>query len=178
MKTRNGLFSKLSYFLASALLVAPALFYSNDALAAGDAFDAIPAANCMPRDKDSLKRLELIGGAWQFRGREKGTAVLECPVETLGTTGPTFARGFLMYFQDTDGAGNKANINFALVKRLGSTFTSVGAYDTGDAGTTEPTLDYKVTNADIGIELWYMRVEMKRTDDNQQAIMAGILIID
>jgi len=178
MKTRNNVFSKLSYFMASALLVAPAFFYSNGAIAAGNAFDAIPASNCMPRNITSVRKLELIGGAWKFRTNQKGTAYLECPVETLGTTGPTFARGFLVYFQDTDGVLTDTNINYSLIKRENGVFTSVGTYDTSTANTTEATLAYKETLADIGVELWYVRVEMKRLSTSQQAIMGGILVID
>ena len=141
-------------------------------------FQLTAATECTLRNKDDQKRLELVDGAWKFKGRETGTAIMECAIHPLAL-GVGSIGGFVVFFQDSDGAATATSAKVTLRKRtFPGGVVSIGSYITDEAATTDETAGFEPVSEVVGGELWYYRVELKRAAKEQQINFFAILALD
>lgn len=78
---------------------------------------SIPASACEVTNNQEFSRVELVGGAWRFKGNQTGTVTLSCPLpitafpadHNLGYNN-TVMDFYRVWYRDSDGAGVAARV--------------------------------------------------------------------
>jgi len=156
---------------------------------ASDAVDFVPAAECTPQRIADNRKAELIDGVWQFRSNQKGTFVLECPIETLGTITPYSFGAWVLIYHDGDGQGTASNATFNLMNRsVGLGIESLESFDSNDIDTDLPNVAFFLFVDDSeppapiqhtpGAEFWYVRVALNRNQTTDEIRFGGFILGD
>ncbi len=180
MKARNIFIGKLHAVMALMLML---MLVPVISLAAGPAkFTGAP--ECTPQGAADAHKLKIVDHSWRFKAGTNGatgTAVLECAIRLgLSPESPVPAiTGMLAFFKDTDGAATATNANIRLMRMnyVGGV-TSVGFYNSSDAGSTGQTVGFLPLAEVPASDMWYYRVELTRASTDFQIYFYGVVLYD
>ncbi|MGB5959185.1 MAG: hypothetical protein WBG73_00895 [Coleofasciculaceae cyanobacterium] len=143
----------------------------------------IPASACRPENDTTDSRVSLSNGAYVFNPGVTGTVRFYCPLpingnRTNGINNNSMTR-YNLYYRDSDGTGNAAQITSRLLYRstgqfaIGSQLNS-NTINTGTNLTSDRIHTILLNHTFLNFRLYYFLVTMTRTNSNLNPAFTGI----
>lgn len=173
------------------LFAAMAAVFATPTIASANSNDVkattIPASACRPENDATDERVALINGAYVFAGNATGTVRFYCPLPlteytTSGIGGNSLSH-YNVYYRDTDGTGNAAQIQTALYYRSTSLvpvspiFNS-NTVNTGGNLTNDRIQTVLFNHTFDSPRLYFFAVSIRRDNTNQNPAFSGIDFVD
>lgn len=170
-------------FLAVALAVADVSASPNDYV-----IERIHASACQLENEADRIKVQLVEGDLVFASGQTGTVVLHCPLytpyqdedygqRTLGY--PT------LWYRDPDGTGTNTHVKADFYYRtpFASTYTAISQYSLSSNSSATTTNTTIAITGNIFVHLmqdaqYEVRIELKRTADNQPVSFRGVTFRD
>ena len=141
----------------------------------------VPASACAPLNASQANRVRLSNGAWVFNGSSTGSVTFFCPLprnnRTLSSaTNDNNASRFRVFYRDTDGTANAANVVARLTYRTSGGFTMVpGVFNSNGSVSTGNTTGLRTINHNfVSSSLYAFMVTLRRVDATQDPSFNGI----
>ncbi|MEG4622832.1 hypothetical protein Q5691_00810 [Microcoleus sp. w1-18aA5] len=145
----------------------------------------IPASACRPESDTADARVRMVNGAFIFNDNATGTVRFFCPlpINRLTVSNPSNDNdltGYRVYYRDTDGTGNLAEITTHLFYRNSNAGSSI-AVGTAWGSNSNPSnlrvntsFFVRQTHQFGDFRLYFFVVTMRRNNINQDPAFGGI----
>ena len=145
----------------------------------------IPASACRPESDTADASVRMVNGAFIFNGNSTGTVRFFCPlpINRLTVSGPSNDNdltGYRVYYRDTDGTGNLAEITTHLFYRNSNAGSSIavgaawGSNSNPSNSTVNTSFFVGQTHQFEAFRLYFFGVTMRRNNINQDPAFGGI----
>lgn len=169
------------------LFAAMAAVFATPSIASANSKDVIattiPASACRPENDATDERVALSNGAYIFAGNATGTVRFYCPLPlteyTSSGVGGNYLNRYNVYYRDTDGTGNAAQIQTALYYRSTSLVSVSPIFNSNAVNTGGNLTDNRIqgvlfNHTFASPRLYFFAVSMRRDNTNQNPAFSGI----
>jgi hypothetical protein len=142
----------------------------------------VPATACQPATNPMAALVQISNAAWTFAGNSTGTVYLYCPLPINGNTvsgagDDNDMTALRIYYRDSDGTGNAAEVRARLIYRRSDGLYSGGAEWSSNSnllGTTTNTRVFHLNAHDLTAEgVYSILVTLRRTNSGESAVISG-----
>ncbi|MEG5065958.1 hypothetical protein QUB33_20280 [Microcoleus sp. B3-A4] len=144
----------------------------------------IPASACRPESNTADASVRMVNGAFIFNGNSTGTVRFFCPLPinrltVSDSSNDNDLSAYRVYYRDTDGTGNLAEITTRLFYRNSDASSSIAvgaaAWSSNSSNLRVNTSFYVPQAHQFGVyRLYFFVVTMRRNNINQDPAFGGI----
>jgi hypothetical protein len=140
----------------------------------------VPATSCQPATHAQAALVGLSNAAWVFTGANTGSVNFYCPLPVnrftkSDATDDNDILGFRVYYRDTDGMADDAEVEARLALRATSLILLGTAFTSNDSNETNDTMGYRAVSHDVNTAAMYsFIVTMRRDNASEDPAFTGI----
>lgn len=140
----------------------------------------VPATSCQPSSHAAAAEVSLVNAAWVFSNSNTGTVTFYCPVPVNGntesdTTNDNDVSAFRVFYQDSDGTGDDAEVTVRLVYRNTGMFAAGTTWSSNVSNTAVDTMAFHSVAHDMSASALYsFIVTLRRDNATEIPVFTGI----